>query len=89
MKEKLNQWKIDNIHLKKRDLHGNKKSACDLPTGRSTNSRNNSKHSPTKSGKTKWSKQDFEEFEKLCAPLVKFIQQRHDKCNPYSWIIIQ
>ena len=39
--------------------------------------------------KTKWSERDLEEFEKLCAPLVEFIQQRHDKCNPYSWIIIQ
>lgn len=39
--------------------------------------------------KKEWSEQDHEEFVKLCAPLVEFIQQRHDKCNPYSWIIIQ
>lgn len=36
-----------------------------------------------------WSEEDIKEFEKLCAPLVEFIQQRHDKCNPYSWIIVQ
>ncbi len=29
--------------------------------------------------KTKWSERDLEEFEKLCAPLVEFLQQRHDK----------
>ena len=39
--------------------------------------------------KGEWSEQDHKEFEKLSAPLVEFIQQRHDKCNPYSWIIIQ
>ena len=36
-----------------------------------------------------WSEQDIKEFEKICTPLVEFLQQRHDKCNPYSWIIIQ
>ena len=39
--------------------------------------------------KTKWSERDLEEFEKLCAPLVEFLQQRPNKYNPYSWIIIQ
>ena len=32
---------------------------------------------------------DIEEFIKLVAPLVEFIQTRHDKCNPYSWIIVR
>lgn len=36
-----------------------------------------------------WSEHDIKEFEKMCAPLIEFLQKRHDKCNPYSWIIIQ
>lgn len=30
-----------------------------------------------------------DEFEKLCTPLVEFLQKHHSKCNPFSWIIIK
>lgn len=36
-----------------------------------------------------WTDKDNEEFEKLCAPLVRFLQDNPEKCNPYSLIIIQ
>ncbi|MBR3745529.1 MAG: hypothetical protein IKP64_08995 [Selenomonadaceae bacterium] len=39
--------------------------------------------------KKTWSDADIEEFEKVYRPVVEFIQTRHDKCNPYSWIIVR
>lgn len=35
-----------------------------------------------------WRDDELDEIEKLCAPLIEFLQ-RHDKCTPYSWIIVQ
>lgn len=36
-----------------------------------------------------WTESEIAEFEKLCKPLIDYLQQNHKKCNPYSWIIIQ
>lgn len=36
-----------------------------------------------------WTDEDLEEFQKLCEPLVRFLQNDHKKCNPNSCIIIQ
>lgn len=36
-------------------------------------------------GEKIWSATDIEEFEKLCAPLVKFLQT---KCHPHAHILI-
>lgn len=32
---------------------------------------------------------DREEFERLVAPLIEFLQTQHKKCTPYSWIIVR
>lgn len=35
-----------------------------------------------------WSKSELNEIEKLCTPLVKYLQTNHKRCNIYSTIIV-
>ena len=36
-----------------------------------------------------WTDAELDEFEKLCAPLVKYLQTNHKRCDLYSVIIVQ
>ena len=36
-----------------------------------------------------WSEEELNELENLCAPLVKYLQTNHKRCDIYSAIIIQ
>jgi len=35
-----------------------------------------------------WSDAELEELENLCAPLVKYLQTNHKRCNPFSAVIV-